>query len=123
MAHGFLKSFDTRLKVFSAGTIPALAVNRFAVRVMNEIGIDISHHKPENVDSYSGEEWDYVITVCDNAREICPVFTGKVKTRLHIPFEDPAEFAGNEADTLFKYRQIRDEIRAAFLKLYNEKLK
>jgi len=67
MAHGYMQSFDKRLKVFSAGTEPALRVNPMAVEVMKKAGIDISTHTPRNVDQYLTEEWDYVITVCDSA--------------------------------------------------------
>ena len=95
MAHGFLQSFDKRLEVFSAGTEPARKVNPMAVDVMKKAGIDISQHKPKNVDQYLNEEWDYVITVCDHANEVCPVFPGKVRNRLHMGFEDPSETKGN----------------------------
>ena len=79
MAEGFLKSFDHNLEVFSAGTNPAEKVNPFAVKAMKEIGIDISNGVAENVDKYLDQSFDYVITVCDNAKETCPVFTGNVK--------------------------------------------
>lgn len=80
MAHGFLQSFDNAIEVHSAGTKPAGKVNPMAVKVMSEIGIDISHHMPKSVNQYLGHEWDYVITVCGGANESCPMFTGKVKT-------------------------------------------
>ena len=114
MAEGFLKSFDPSLQVFSAGTNPAQKVNPFAVKVMNEEGIDLSSNKPKNVDEFIAWEFDYVITVCDGAREGCPVFSGKVGKRLHIGFEDPAEFVGTEEETLDKFRQVRDEIHKEF---------
>ncbi len=82
MAQGFLQSFDKRLKVFSAGTEPATRINPTAIEVMKKEGIDISGNKPEHVDKYLSEEWDYVITVCDDANETCPVFPGKVRHRL-----------------------------------------
>ena len=88
---GFLQSFDKRLQVFSAGTEPALKINPMAVNVMKKAGIDISKNKPNNVDKYLNEEWDYVITVCDHANETCPVFPGKVRNRLHMGFEDPSK--------------------------------
>ena len=86
MAIEFLQSFDKRLKVFSAGTDPAARVNPTAIDVMKRAGIDISGHSPMNVDKYLDEAWDYVITVCDNANETCPVFPGKVRHRLHYRF-------------------------------------
>ena len=118
MAEGFLKSFDPRLEVFSAGTHPAPRVNPNAVKVMKELDIDISHHMPEKVDKYIGEEWDYVITVCGGANESCPAFTGKVKNRLHIGFDDPADAMGDEEVVLSEYRRVRDEIKAGFHEFY-----
>lgn len=87
---------------------------------MKEIGIDISHHVPELVDQYINEEWDYVITVCGGAKEVCPAFTGMVKRRLHIGFDDPAEAVGSEEEVMAEYRRVRDEIREGFLIFYNE---
>jgi len=118
MAEGFLKHLDHSLEVFSAGTHPAEKVNPNAVKVMREIGIDISHHVPELVDHYIGEEWDYVVTVCGGAKEVCPAFTGKVKNRLHIGFDDPAEAVGSEEKVLTVYRRVRDEIKEGFYNFY-----
>ena len=120
MAEGFLKSFDPGLEVFSAGTHPAPRVNPNAVKVMKELGIDISHHMPEKVDLYIDEEWDYVITVCGGANESCPAFTGKVNKRLHIGFDDPADAMGGEEEVLTEYRRVRDEIRKGFYDFYLE---
>jgi arsenate reductase len=123
MAHGFLQSFDNKITVRSAGTNPALQINQRAVRVMQESDIDISHHTPTLVDQYLGEEWDYVITVCDHANETCPLFMGKVKHRLHIGFEDPSNAIGSEEFIMSEFRRIRDLIREEFRKFYEEKLK
>jgi len=123
MAHGFLQSFDKNIEVFSAGTEPALNVNSKAVKVMAEAGIDISFHKPEHVDKYLNEEWDYVITVCDNANETCPVFIGKVKHRLHIGFEDPSQVSGNDEFIWRGFRRVRDDIKEQFYKFYLKNLK
>jgi arsenate reductase (thioredoxin) len=123
MAEGFLKSLDDTLMVSSAGTKPAEKVNPLAVKVMKESGVDISGGIPENVDKYLTESFDYVITVCDNARETCPVFLGNVKERLHIGFEDPAEAEGPEEEVLPIYRRVRDEIKRDFTELYNNKIK
>ncbi len=118
MAEGFLKSFDAELEVFSAGTAPEKEVNPYAVRVMAEEGIDISKGYPKLVDEFVNREFDYVITVCDNAKENCPVFTGKVKNRLHIGFDDPAAVRGSEEFVLSEYRRIRDEIKREFGEFY-----
>jgi arsenate reductase len=120
MAEGFLRSFDPSLEVYSAGTKPAAKVSSKAILVMREAEIDISKNKPEDVDKYISQSFDYVITVCDNARETCPVFTGKVKHRLHIGFEDPAEAEGTDEEVLSVFRRIRDEIKAEFSELYKK---
>ncbi|MDD3281062.1 MAG: arsenate reductase ArsC [Bacteroidales bacterium] len=116
MVQGFLQSFDKKLDVHSAGTKPEKQVNPNAVKVMAELGIDISHHEPKNADMYTGESWDYVITVCDNAKESCPIFLGNVKHRLHMGFEDPADAHGEAEYVLNVYRRIRNEIHIVFLK-------
>lgn len=119
MAEAFLKSFDENLIVYSAGTNPSNQVHPLAVEVMDEIGIDISDGVPENVDQYLDQQFDYVITVCDHARETCPVFSGEVKYQLHIGFEDPAVATGTEEEKLSVFRQVRDEVREEFGKFYN----
>ncbi|HEX2865876.1 MAG TPA: arsenate reductase ArsC [Ignavibacteriales bacterium] len=120
MAEGFLKSFDKDLEVFSAGTKPASKVNPFAVKVMREIGIDISQEHPKDVEKFLGQPFDYVITVCGNAKETCPVFMGKVEHRLHIGFDDPADATGSEEEILLEFRRVRDEIEHDFHKFYKE---
>ena len=85
---------------------------------MKEIGIDIGSGYPKNVDQFIDSSFDYVITVCDNAKETCPVFTGKVLHRLHIGFEDPAEAVGSEEEVLGVFRKVRDEIKEDFYKFY-----
>jgi len=122
MAEGFLKSFDPELEVYSAGTKPADKVNPKAVQVMKEVGIDISNGIPEDVEKYLSQEFDYVITVCDNAKETCPVFIGKVGKQLHIGFEDPAEATGTEEEILAVFRKVRDEIKEEFYKFYLNEL-
>jgi arsenate reductase len=120
MAQGFLQSFDKRIEVSSAGTFPALKVNPDAVKVMKEEGIDLSNNSPKSVDEFLGQEWDYVITVCDDANETCPVFLGKVKHRLHFGFEDPSKVSGSEEFIMSEFRRIRNEIRSTFYKFYND---
>lgn len=123
MAEGFLKSFDENLEVYSAGTKPAEKVNPFAVKAMNEVGIDISNGVTEDVDKYLSQSFDYVITVCDNAKETCPVFIGDVKHRLHIGFFDPADAVGTEEEVMPVYRRVRDEIKRDFYEFYKKELK
>lgn len=109
MAHGILQHLNPELDVFSAGTAPGKRVKPMAVEVMKDLGIDISHHIPVNVDIYKKEKWDYVITVCDGAKETCPTFSGKVKHRLHLPFEDPD----------IKYPD-KDQERQAYINIRNK---
>jgi arsenate reductase (thioredoxin) len=123
MAHGFLQSFDERLTVCSAGTEASGKLNEKAVAAMKEIGIDISHHTSDTVEKYLDQEWDYVITVCGGANENCPVFMGKVKNRQHIGFDDPSHVTGKEEYIWSEFVRVREEIREAFLKLYNEHIK
>lgn len=118
MAHGFLQSFDDSLTVCSAGTKPAARVNAKAVEVMREAGIDISSHTPKNVEGYLNEEWDYVITVCGNANETCPMFSGMVGKRLHIGFDDPSDAVGSDDFIMSEFRRVRDEIKNDFEKFY-----
>ncbi|MEA5006993.1 MAG: arsenate reductase ArsC [Rikenellaceae bacterium] len=122
MAHGFLQSLDNRITVCSAGTEPAKEVNPKAVMVMAEAGINISKHYPKLVDQYLNEEWDFVITVCDHANESCPVFLGKVKSRIHIGFEDPSHAIGSPEFIINEFRRVRDEIREKFSKFYKENI-
>lgn len=100
----------------SAGTRPAAQVHPLAVRVMAEAGVDISGGVPEHVDRYLEEPWDLVVTVCDSARESCPIFPRPVNT-LHISFPDPAEATGSEEQRLEVFRAVRDDIRARLLPL------
>ena len=118
MAEGFLRSFATSAKIESAGTDPTRQVNPFAVKVMNEVGIDISDNHPKDVDQFLNDPFEYVITVCDHARETCPVFTGRVKQRIHFGFEDPAAASGSEEEILAAFRRVRDEIKSRFHDFY-----
>ncbi|MHC1739450.1 MAG: arsenate reductase ArsC [Ignavibacteriaceae bacterium] len=118
MAEGFMKSFDDTIEVFSAGTNPSDKVHPKAVLVMKESGIDLSGNYPKKVDTFLKDTFDYVITVCDNAKESCPVFFGKVGETLHIGFEDPAEATGTEEEITSEFRRIRDEIKKDFYNFY-----
>jgi arsenate reductase (thioredoxin) len=122
MAEYFLKSFDKRLEVVSAGTRPASRVNPFTVRVMSEAGIAMDGCVPKHVDQFLAASFDYLITVCDNANETCPVFTGQVHHRLHMGFEDPAAVNGTEEKVLAEHRRIRDQIRMEFREFYDDVL-
>ncbi len=123
MAEGFLNSFDEKSGVVSAGTNPSGEVHPKAVRVMKELNIDLSERNPKSVNLFLQESFDYVITVCGGAKESCPMFTGDVKHRLHIGFDDPADTVGTDEFILSEFRRIRDEIIRDFTKFYNENLK
>ena len=120
MAEGFLSSFDRRMSVHSAGTHPAQRVHPLAVQVMREAGIDLSAHAPKAVGQFLDQPFDVVVTVCDHAKETCPLFTGNVRHRLHVGFEDPAEATGSPDEIIDAFRCIRDEIRRDFHRLYAE---
>lgn len=122
MAHGFLKSFDPSLQVYSAGTAPATRVNPNAITVMNEVGVDISQHTPILVDKYLNEEWDYVITVCGGANKNCPAFIGNVKHRWHLGYDDPAEATGTLEEILAEFRRVRNEIKEGFYSFYKSQI-
>jgi arsenate reductase len=110
MAEGLLRHFaGDRFEVYSAGTV-ATAVRPQAIEVMGEIGIDISGQESKTLKGYLGQPFDYVITVCDTAKETCPVFPG-AKRRLHWSFEDPAVAVGSEEERLKVFRSVRDKIR------------
>lgn len=122
MAEGIMRKLNPKMEVFSAGTRPEKQVNKYAVKVMEEIGINISQHYPKLVDNFVSQPFDYVITVCDNAKEVCPVFIGKVGKRIHIGFEDPADATGSDDEKLIVYRKIRDQIKERLTKFYNEEM-
>lgn len=110
MAHGYLNHFaENNLDVYSAG-IETHGVNPRAITIMREDGIDISHHTSNNVSEYEKVDFDFVITVCDNAKENCPYFPAKVKT-LHYNFPDPAKARGNDQQIMEQFRITRDMIR------------
>lgn len=110
MAEGIMHILYPEADIVSAGTRPEKTISPFAVKVMSERGIDISSQYPKLVDQFSRESFDYVITVCDHAKEVCPAFTGKVKNRLHIGFDDPADAQGTDAQKMEVYRRVRDQI-------------
>lgn len=122
MAEGFLKSFNNEIEVYSAGTNPEKRINPLTVKVMIEVGINISLNKPKNVNLFVEKVFDYVITVCDNAKESCPIFLGKIGETIHIGFEDPAEAKGSDEEILFEYRRIRDLIFKEFNEFYKNYL-
>jgi arsenate reductase (thioredoxin) len=110
MAEGLLRrDAGDRFEVESAGTKPS-QVRPEAVAVMCELGIDISGHRSKHVDEFAGQEFDYILTVCDNAKESCPIFPSGA-TAIHHNFEDPAALLGTEAERLAVFRRVRDQIR------------
>ncbi|WP_462316989.1 arsenate reductase ArsC [Marinilabilia sp.] len=122
MAHGFMQSFNPELTVESAGTEASGKLNPGAVKAMKEIGINISQHTSDSVNKYLNDEWDYVITVCGGANESCPTFTGKVKHRLHMGFDDPSHATGTDEFIWSEFIRVRDEIKETFYKFYKEEI-
>jgi arsenate reductase (thioredoxin) len=110
MAEGLLRhDAGERIEVASAGTHPG-HVRPEAIAVMKELGIDISSHRSKHVDEFAGQQFDYILTVCDNARESCPIFPGK-SVMIHHSFEDPAALQGSEPERLAAFRRVRDQLR------------
>jgi arsenate reductase (thioredoxin) len=113
MAEGLLRAIaGDRLEVFSAGAKPAV-VNPLAIKAMQERGIDISTHRSKSLTEFLTQPFEYVITVCDNAAESCPVFPGPAK-RIHWSFPDPAAVQGNDQERLASFRQVRDALEVQF---------
>ena len=116
MAEGLLRhDAGERFEVYSAGTKPG-SVRPEAIAVMGELGIDLTGHRSKSVDEFIGQPFDYVLTVCDNAKESCPLFPGQTVT-IHRNFEDPAALEGTEEERLKLFRRVRDEIRT-YLKTF-----
>ena len=115
MAEGLMrKYFGEYFDVFSAGINPS-EVNSKAIDVMREIDIDISKHTSKSVNLFLNNFFDYVITVCNDAKETCPIFSGKVRNKLHWSFEDPADTKGTQNKILEKFREVRDLIKDKIL--------
>ena len=124
MAEGLLRhEGGDRFEVFSAGMKPA-GVRPEAISVMNEIGLDISDHRSKSVNEFIGQPLDFVVTVCNSAKEVCPVFPGDVK-RLHWPFDDPSAVEGSSEVRNAAFRRIRDQIHGRIMVFLdgNESLK
>jgi arsenate reductase len=119
MAEGLLRhEAGDRFDIHSAGTKPSI-VRLEAIAVMNEIGIDISGHRSKSVDQFAGQDLDYVITVCDNAKESCPVFPANT-LRMHWPFEDPAAVEGSDEERKGAFRRVRDQIHGRIMVFLGE---
>ena len=112
MAEGLLSYFSSTAQVYSAGTKPE-KVNPYAIKAMAEIGIDISNNTSNHADEYADIDFDYVFTVCDNAKEICPIYP-KAKQVIHHSFMDPADATGTEDEQLGVYIEVRNQLRDYF---------
>jgi arsenate reductase len=119
MAEGWINAlFPDRLEAFSAGSNPAGSVHPLAIHVMREVGVDIGGGRSKHLNEFLGQPFDTVITVCDPARDACPVFPGRAE-RVHRTFSDPAEATGAEEERLVAFRRVRDEIRAWLEEFFN----
>ena len=122
MAEGLVNhDLAGQVKAFSAGVRPN-RVNPRAIQVMGELGVDISQHRSKSVDDLAGEQFDLVITVCDNAAEQCPMFPGNTEI-MHINFPDPAQTTGSEEEILTEFRRVRDDLRERLVPLLRERLR
>lgn len=117
MAEGIVNHYlGDRFEAFSAGT-EATRVNPLAIRILAELGIDITGHRSKTLDEFAGEKFDYVITLCGDANEKCPLFFGGVE-RVHIGFQDPSKASGTEEEVLAEFRRVRDEIKNRLLEFF-----
>ena len=120
IAEGYLRYFaGDRFEVRSAGLEPG-TVNPKAIKVMQEDGVDISRHISKDVTQFTGQKFDFIITVCDNAKEHCPVFPGAAE-RIHWSFEDPGAATGTEGEILYVFRKVRDQIKSTLKKFIDER--
>lgn len=120
MAEAILKKIDPDLIVESAGPDPAELVHPITIKAMMEIGIDISQSTTTHINQFLNQDWDFVITVCDIAKESCPVFLANVKSRIHLKFADPLEYTGDDEFLLRLIRRTRDQIIIEFENFYKE---
>lgn len=117
MAEGFVNSLlSAKFKAYSAGTEPR-EVNPYAIKVMKEVGIDISKQRAKSIYEFKGEKFDFAVTVCDHAKETCPFFPG-AREYIHKGFEDPSSFEGTKEEKIKKFREIRDEIKDWIIKTF-----
>jgi arsenate reductase len=119
MAEAILKNIDPSLKVESAGTEPAESVHPLTIKAMSEIGIDISQSSTKSIYQFLNEDWDFLITVCDIAKESCPAFLGEVKNSIHLKFADPLEYEGSDEFLLKLIRSTRSQIIEEFEDFHN----
>ncbi|PIP20722.1 MAG: hypothetical protein COX40_03235 [Candidatus Omnitrophica bacterium CG23_combo_of_CG06-09_8_20_14_all_40_11] len=118
MAEGFLRHLaGNRFEVFSAGVNPT-EVNPLAIKVMGEVGVDISGQRSKSVMEFIGQKFDYVITVCDNAKQTCPIFPGKYE-KIHWNLEDPAQTKRTEEERLLIFRKVRNQIKGNIIEFLN----
>ena len=117
MAEGLISNDFPKMKVYSAGTKPE-KVNPYAIKAMGEMGIDISKYNSNHADEYAHIDFDFVFTVCDNAKEICPIYA-KAKQLVHHSFTDPADATGTEQQQLKIYVTVRDELATYFRSFFN----
>ncbi|HMR65561.1 MAG TPA: arsenate reductase ArsC [Anaerolineae bacterium] len=124
MAEGLINArLGPEFEAFSAGTRPSGYVHPKAIAAMAEFGIDLSHNESKNLEQFRGRYFDYIITVCDSAKEDCPVWLEQAGTRTHIGFDDPAEATGTEAEIMAEFRRIRDEIADRVLTFLRDEVK
>jgi arsenate reductase len=115
MAEGLINARLEGFEAYSAGTKPGRQIHPKALEVMNEVGVDLSLYETKGLDYFQGQRFDYVITVCNSARESCPVWLGEAGERIHIGFDDPAAATGADEEITAEFRRVRDEIEEQVL--------
>ena len=119
MAEGLLNKMGKgEFQSYSAGSKPEKKVNRYAIGVMAELGVDISSKNPKHISEFNNQSFEYVFTICGKEEETCPVFLGQAKYYINRPFDDPALFKGTEEETLGYYREIRDKIKSMLIECF-----
>jgi arsenate reductase (thioredoxin) len=122
MAEVILQSLDSNISVHSAGTHPAAQVHPMALNTLAELGLKPTNLRPKSVEEFLSETWDFVITVCGGAQETCPTFLGKVKNRIHLGVDDPAEATGSTEEIESVFRKVRNEILVDFYRFYHTEI-
>lgn len=122
MAEAFLKQINNTLQVCSAGIVPAVEIHPYTIKVMQEIGIDLSSYRTTDIAEFVNQQWDVVFTVCDFADEYCPIEIDKAMKRIHCRFIDPVEFKGNEPEKIQVFREVRDQIKEKMFEMYKDSI-
>lgn len=120
MAAAFLREIDPSLNVFSAGILPAKEIHPLTIKVMSELGFDLSSYSPNDISEFLDQNWDVVVTVCDFAELNCPIQISQIRKRIHYRFADPVDYSGSEESKIRVFREVRDLISEKMDELYQD---